>query len=230
MEMNNHTKRLIAVVGIAFVLFSLISFVIPFEKNGVFWLSYLFGSIAILSQIYIMGLSFGQGGNLKSKVYGMPIAKLGMMYAVAQVLLSSLFMKISMIVPVSVVVVTSGILMGGVAIGVLVTEGVREEIIRQDTKVAVETSVMKTLQNQVATLVPICPSNLQKPMEKLVEEFKYSDPMSGASTQGIENQLFTLLGQLSGELRGGDEALCTATIGQVSATLAQRNALCKANK
>ena len=58
--MTKNETRGILLMAILFVVFSAIAFVIPFSKNGVFWIAYLFGVLAILFQIYIFKSSFGK--------------------------------------------------------------------------------------------------------------------------------------------------------------------------
>ena len=54
---------------ILLIVFSVIAFVAPFAKTGVFWMAYLFVVIAIASQIYVFQISFDQGEDVKSKFY-----------------------------------------------------------------------------------------------------------------------------------------------------------------
>lgn len=76
----------------------------PFAKNGVFWLAYVFGVIAIAAQIYVYPKAF-EGESARSKFYGFPIAKLSTIYLIVQLILSILCMAISKVLPTWVPVV-----------------------------------------------------------------------------------------------------------------------------
>ena len=78
--MGKNEIRGYIVDAIVFIIFSVISFAPPFHKAGVFWLAYIFGVIAIVYQIYVFKISFSQGDDVKSKFYGFPIARVGVIY------------------------------------------------------------------------------------------------------------------------------------------------------
>ena len=63
----------LAVEIIALVLFSLIVFIAPIPKTGVFWLSYVFALIALISQLAFVYVAFGSGTSARSRFYGFPI-------------------------------------------------------------------------------------------------------------------------------------------------------------
>ena len=78
---------LIAVVWILsfvilLIVFSVITFVLPFKKNTLFWLSYAFGVFAILFQLYVLMKAFHGTESVRSRFYGFPIAKVGLIYMV----------------------------------------------------------------------------------------------------------------------------------------------------
>ena len=52
--MSKAKVRVVTVMAVLLVVFSVIVFVLPFKKNSVFWLSYLFGILALAVQLYIL--------------------------------------------------------------------------------------------------------------------------------------------------------------------------------
>ena len=60
------------------------------------------------------------------------------------------------------------------------------------------------------------------------EDFRFSDPVSGAATADMEQELETSLRELSGKLSGGSVTL--EDVQKLRKMLEQRNALCKARK
>ena len=98
--MNKAKGRLVAIVAILLVVFSVIAFLLPFEKNGIFWISYVFGILAIVLQLYMLKVSFGKEKSVKSRFYGFPIAQIGVVYLAAQMIMSILFICLAAFVPV----------------------------------------------------------------------------------------------------------------------------------
>ena len=86
--MGKNEIRGYIVDAILLIVFSVIAFAAPFAKTGVFWMAYLFGVIAIAYQIYVFQISFNQGDDVKSKFYGFPIARVGVIYLAVQLVLS----------------------------------------------------------------------------------------------------------------------------------------------
>ena len=76
---KNSTKGYI-LLGIAFVLVSVIAFTVPSAKTSVFWISYVFTVIAFAAQIAIWKAALGRAESLKSKFLGFPVVHIGMVY------------------------------------------------------------------------------------------------------------------------------------------------------
>ena len=53
MKLNKTTKKGAVALLIVLVIFILIAFIVPFPHNGIFWTGFVFGVIAILTQIPI---------------------------------------------------------------------------------------------------------------------------------------------------------------------------------
>ena len=77
----------------------LIAFAVPFARTTCFWVAYGFGVFAILFQLYIFKTSFAGNGDAKSRFYGFPIARLGIYYLVAQLILSVIEMALAGLIP-----------------------------------------------------------------------------------------------------------------------------------
>ena len=92
--MKNSTRSLV-VIAIALVVFSVVAFAIPFAHTTAFWVAYGFGALAILFQLYIFKASHAGDGDAKSRFYGFPIARLGVYYLVAQLIVSVIEMALA---------------------------------------------------------------------------------------------------------------------------------------
>ena len=87
------------VLAVFFIIDSVIAFALPFAHTAVFWLSYIFSVIAIAVQVYVMQVAFCKEKSVKSKFYGFPVANVGVIYMLAQLVLSLVFMALAARVP-----------------------------------------------------------------------------------------------------------------------------------
>ena len=81
--MKKDTIRAIVVAVITLVIYNLIAFVIPFTHTAAFWISYGFTLAAfavVCASIYI---AFVKNPDAKSRFYGFPIARIGVLYGIA---------------------------------------------------------------------------------------------------------------------------------------------------
>ena len=135
MKLSKNAVRFLIFIGLALLVFNVIAFVVPFAKTGTFWIGYLFGMISILGQIAVMKLAFNGTTTVRSKFYGFPVARIGIIYAVVQVLLSIFLMALAAYIPAWIPVVIFIILFAIAAAGLVASDTVREEVVHQDAKI-----------------------------------------------------------------------------------------------
>ena len=221
--MTKNRTRFYIVLAIVFVIFSVIAFVLPAPKTAAFWVSYVFGVIAIGVQAYSWPKAFA-GDGAKSKFYGFPIARVTTIYLFAQLAVSLVCMILGKVVPIWVPVVLSVILLGFAAVGFIAADVTRDEIERQETARKVNTETMRSLQAKAAAIAGSCKDpETKKELDHLAEAFRYSDPVSSDATQKLEMKLEVLLDELQ---ESGNPDL----IKKIESTLAERNQLCKMSK
>ena len=202
--MSRNTTRGIISLVILLAVFSAIAFVIPFEKTTVFWIAYLCGVFAILFQVYIFYSSLGKE-NARSRFYGFPIARLGIYYLVIQLAVSIAEIALAKFIPAWVVIIINVIILAFALIGLITTETMRDEIVKQDNKLKKSVSNMRELQSISATLVDQCSDDeLKASLKKLAEDFRFSDPLSSDKTSALEAELQTGLGDLQQAITDGD--------------------------
>ena len=229
--MGKNEKRGYAVLAIIFVVFSVIAFAVPFTKNSVFVLAYIFGAIAIAFQIYVFKLSFSHGEDAKSKFYGMPIANIGLYYLSVQLVLSLVEMIAAKILPTWLAVIVNVIPIALALIGCITADVMRDEIERQDVQLKKDISNMRALQSMSSNFVGIClDEERKKQLQNLADEFRYSDPVSSEDTKELENELQQMMKELQCAIIDGDmdavETLCMKAV----AGLNERNRVCKLGK
>lgn len=201
----------------------------PFAKNGVFWLAYVFGVIAIAAQIYVYPKAF-EGESARSKFYGFPIAKLSTIYLIVQLILSILCMAISKVLPIWVPVVFI-VLLAAAVIGFVAAEGIRVEVERQDVKLKTDVTFMRGLQSRVNMLPARCEdAALKAELERFGEQVQYSDPVSSEAILDAEANLSAAVDTLQQALVDGDIPAALQQVKQCEIALAERNRLCKVSK
>ena len=231
MKLNEKEKKGLLVLALLFVVYTLIVLAVPFAKGGMFWLTYLFTAAAFGVQAYVFKLSFEKEAGAKSKFYGFPIARVGVLYLAVQIVLGLVFMALAAVAPVWLALVLYLALLVAAAVGVIATDSIRDEVERQDIQLKKDVATMRALQSKAAALPVRCEDATAKAaLEKLAEEFRYSDPVSAPALTDLETDMAAIMEELSAAVTDGDNAAVLALCKKISATLAERNRLCKLNK
>ena len=230
-HLNKRQKQLLVILTVAAVVFSVIVFLIPFPKKAVFWIAWLFEMIAFALQIPIFKLAFDNAEELKSKVLGFPVFRVGYLYLGIQTVLSLALFALGFIpkFPLWLTLVLCILVLAGAIVCSMTADIARDEVQRVEFEQKKDTSAMTSLKSISASLIPLTSDvALQKQLEQLAEDFRYSDPVSSDALTTVETELSSMLNQLQNHLEQN-----TATSEEITALqkkLAQRNALCKANK
>ncbi|MDE5801968.1 MAG: hypothetical protein K2I22_03510 [Lachnospiraceae bacterium] len=229
--MSKSKVRVVTVIAVLLVVFSVIVFVLPFEKNSIFWLSYLFGILAIVVQLYILKISFGKEKSVKSKFYGFPIAQVGIVYLAVQIAASILFICLASLVPIQIPVILYVILLAAVVLGFVATDAVRDEIDRQDKQLAKNVSCMQELRSKAASLPALCEDvETKKLLIDLSDKFKYSDPVSSPVVEEAEKEIAVIMSELQGAVIENDTTCIKGLCQKASMSLDERNRICKLSK
>lgn len=230
--MNKNKIRFFAALAIVLVVYNVLAFAIPFPKNGCFWAAWVFGLVAILAQAAFLLLAFQHGEGVRSRFYGFPVARVGVAYLCVQLALSFLFMGLAFVkCPAWIPVVLSVIVLAAAALGLIVTEAVRDEVERQDSKRRADTLGMKKLYAAVAACADRCADpELKKPVQKLAEALRYADPVSSEATREAENTLRMYLIDLESAVDGGNVDRAKELCAAMTSALADRNRLSKLGK
>ena len=230
MKLTKNAIRFMVAIGILIIIFNIVVFTIPFAKTGTFWIAYAFGMIALMIQLAVMKIAFGGANTARSRFYGMPIARIGIIYSVVQVILSLIAMSVSMFIPTWIATAVFIIIFGVTAIGFISADATRDEIERQDQQMVKDVSYMRNLQSKMNLLISQCSDDeTGKEVKQLAEEIKYSDPVSSAALSDIERELYHSVEELQQAVVDGDES-AAAVCRQTRNILMERNRLCKLNK
>ena len=225
--MKKDTIRAIVVAAITFIIYNLIAFVIPFAHTAAFWISYGFTLVAfavVCASIYI---AFIKNPDAKSRFYGFPIARIGVLYGGAQLIVSLIVMAVAQWTPWWIPVLVYAIGMGAAVIGLVAADAVVEEIQTQDVKLKKDVSLMRSLQSKVSQ---IASQTDDAAIKALAEEFRYSDPVSNDAIADAEADLAAAVDELQAAYVDGDNEAMAQLCRKAAALLAERNRICKLNK
>lgn len=226
---KNATRGIITLV-ILLAVFSVIAFVIPFPKNTVFWIAYACGVFAILFQLYIFKSSFGKT-DARSRFYGFPIARLGIYYLVIQLVVSIAMIALSEFIPTWVAIVINVLILAFALIGCITAETMRDEITAQDVKLKTSVVNMRELQSLTASLVNQSnDAELKKTLQKVADEFRFSDPLTSDKTSDLEEDMKRQIGDLQQALVDGDAEGAKELCAKLLACLRERNRVCSVSK
>lgn len=206
-----------AVLGILFVLISVIIFVIPTEKTAAFWIAYVFAAIAFVAQISIWKKALGKEDTLKSKFLGLPVVHIGIVYLIIQVVALAVFTAVPTL-PAWSAIVACAVILGVSAVCMIVGEVGRNEIERVEAKVQKKVSFIKELQAEVELLAEVETDTTTKAaLHQLAEKIRFSDPMSNETLAEIESAITEKVA----ELKSTSDKI--AVIQELNSLLAERN-------
>jgi hypothetical protein len=213
------------------IIYNLLVFVIPFVHNGVFWLSYGFTLDAFVIAGAACVIAFRSGRDLDSKFFGYPVAKVGIIYLVVQLILSFVFMALATHVPIWLGVLVYAIALAVAVIGLVVKDTVRDHILSQDINLRNEVTVIRSAQAKLNQLISLCNDpEAAVAVKKLAEEVRYSDPVSSPELTEIEADLTADINELQNALVEEDFAAVLSLCKHAQMTVLERNRLCKLNK
>lgn len=220
-----------SILGIIFIAFTLISFIVPFEKNGIFWMAYVLGVFSIIFQIPVLKNAFSGDKELKSKIYGFPIAKIGVLYLILQMVISIIEMTISTEKLIWIYIVINIIIMVLTIIGCIFTDIMRDEIVKQETNDKINTQNMKEMQMLSQTLADKCKDiETKKILNEVIDKLRYSDPITCEKSIKIETEIIQNMNEIRKEIDAENFETAKTICNELVESLNERNNICKLYK
>ena len=233
--MSKGLKIYFAIMAIIAVMFSVLVFVIPFEKKcmATFIVSYIGVLVALAVQCYVGVLVFKKSTTLKSKVYGIPVIRVSIIYLILQLITSValIIANVFVFVPIFIPVVVLVILTGLAAIGVLLTVGAKSIIEGIEKEEKQRTAFMNNFKVEVESLENKTSDEVfNKDIHKFVEKVKYSDPMSANELVDVENEISAKYSDLKESINSENLDDAKKQLAEINDLMDKRNRLCKLNK
>ncbi|MDE6005189.1 MAG: hypothetical protein K2G88_07360 [Oscillospiraceae bacterium] len=230
--MSKKRKQSINLAIIA-IVFSIIVFFIPFPKGATFWIAYIAELIALVLQIPIFKLAYSNVNDLKSKVLGFPVFRVGYIYLGVQTTVSLILFALGFIknFPLWISVVLCVIILAMALVCSMATDMARDTVTEIEATQAVDTHLIKEHRLKSQQLVSKTnDSELRKKLEQLAENFSYSDPVSSPSIFDAERKLTDCFAELELAVINDDTAKASELCKAVEIALNDRNMACKLNK
>ena len=219
--MKKNRSKGYLILGVLFVLVSVIAFAVPLAKNTAFWISYAFTVIAFAAQIIIWKSAFGRTEALKSKFLGFPVVHIGIVYLVVQIIALAVFLFIPTL-PIWGAVVACAVIAGASAVCMIASDVGRSEIERVSSKVQKKTFFIKQLQTEVELQADAETDIATKSaLTQLAEKIRYSDPVSNEQIADIEDRITAKVAELK---KAADKTNC---IVELNSLFDERSRKCK---
>ena len=232
-SLTKRQKQLIVILALGAVMFSVIAFLIPFPKNGGFFIAYLAELAAFALQIPIFKAASDNADDLKSKVLNFPIIRVGYIYLGIQTALSLVLFILGFIphFPVWISALLCILVLCGAIICSTTVEIAAEEVRKIEFAQKADTRFMSELKARSAALVSkVSDTALKKALEKLAENIRYSDPVTNAMSVNSENALDVVFTDLETAIDEGNIKKASDLCGKVQSALDSRNLICKSGK
>lgn len=209
---------------VAIAVFNVIAFVIPIERDTVFWVAYAFTDIAFVAQIAIWAVAFKSGESLKSKFFGIPIVNVGLIYLAIQIVAFAILVGIPGI-PSWVAVVVCVLILGISCLCFIAGDLSKNIIGATEAKVQTKVSFIKRMQSDLEILASEEENpETKKALSRLAEDIRYSDPMSDDSLLTLEAEIEDKISKLKGL------SVKTDSIEKIKSLVAERNSKAKLYK
>lgn len=217
---KNSTKGYV-ILGILFVLISIIAFAVPTVKTATFWIAYVFTAAAFAAQIGIWKTALGKEGTLKSKFLGFPVVHIGIVYAIIQTVAFAVFLFVPTLPAWSAIVVCS-VIAGVSAVCMISADAGRNEIEQVEAKVQKKVFYIRELQVDVELIAAAeTDTDTKAALTQLAEKIRFSDPMSSEELADLENKISVKAMELK------TAANKVEIITELTSLLDERNKKCK---
>lgn len=221
----------IIVLAVLLIVVNVIFFMLPVEHTVTFWLADVFAIIAVVIQLLVHYIAYSKSETLTSKVFGFPVAQVGYIYLLSQLIISIIAVALSQWIPVWLMVLIGVLLLGTALIGLIAAHNARTVIEDMEENHQGQISLMKSLTANIKILYETTDNVSLKPeLQKLYENFRYSDPVSSAELADVENDMQSQLKHLSLNIKENNTDGAIETIKILNNKLTERNYLCKMSK
>ncbi len=216
--MKKNARKGYAILGVLFVLVSVIVIVVPSVKTKTFWVIYAFTVIAFAIQLIIWKISLGSSKSLKGKFFRFSLIYIGIIYLIIQISMLAVFLIFPTLLSVWSTVTVCGMITGIAVICMIFSSVGGAEIERVSVKVRKKIFYIKQLQDDIEILTNEEIDVVTKTaLKQLSEKIRFSDPTSDEHLADLEKEIIMKIAKLkSSESK-------TEIINELNSLLDERN-------
>lgn len=235
-DRNKHKKKSAAYFFIYLLILAVYAvayFVIPFEKPASTWIAAGFTVLSILVSFFVSFGMMKKATTARRAFYSYPVIRFGVTYMVVQIIASVVFCVVGAFVevPVWITLMVCVIWLAASLGGLIAAHATKKAIADIETDTEVKIRNTTEFRIDIVSVQEACKSDeLRKPLEKLAEEFKYSDPVSSPDTLEIEKKIADAIVSLNKSVEANKVEDAKEKIRVLGNMLSERNRICKAFK
>ncbi len=202
--------------------------VVPFAKNIVFWIVYIFSVFAIAAQAFMLHEIVKSQALIKDRIYDFPMFRISILYLIVQVAAGLVLMGLSDKVPVFAAALTETVILAAAVMGFYAAKAAQTEAFRQEAQQHRGLAQMEELRTRVNLLIGQCEDEKTgEILHKLEEEIHYSNPLSKESTSKIEEEITVLFSEIEATALDADTENVSSLCKRMTELLRERDRICK---
>lgn len=220
---------------ICLALFNVISFVTPDEIAGIskfsgsFWIGYIFITFSFIGQLICAYIAL-KAKNLKKLFYNIPLISISYIGLMIMLFVGGFTMAIPGF-PNWIGIIVCLLILGFTAISVINASLTSELVSDIDEKITINTTLIKNLTADAQNLINRANAPmLKKQCKKVYEALRYSDPISSAELEDIEQRIKEEFDALTDAVIGDDLVGIESSVKEITTLIAERNTKCKSLK
>lgn len=213
-------------------VFNVITFVIPNEIggeskfNGLFWIGYIFITVAFLGQLACTFIAF-KAENNKKFFYNIPLLSISYGGLVAMLIAGSVFMAVPKLPEWIGIIICVSILAFN-AIAIIKASAVADIVGGIDNKIKTETFFIKNLTVDAQGLITSAKiEELRAEAKRVYDEIRYSDPMTNIELFDIEARIEKEFEVFADAIKAEDTELSKNSADTLIEMMEKRNQKCK---
>lgn len=230
--MKKGFKYYLSIWVILLAVFNVAVFVSPGEAGGytkfggAFWVGYIFITLSFIGQLICAYFAF-KVDSLQKFFYNVPLIRISRTGLVLTAILGTLCMAIPNL-PNWIGVILCLAVLAFTAITVIKATAAGDIVSGIDKNIESKTSFVKALTADAVTLISAAKTpELRAEVKKVYEAIRYSDPMSNAALEEINEQIQNQFSVFEDAVKSEDSELASSSSEELIVLMDKRNKKCK---
>ncbi len=208
-------------------------FLLPVPKTPATYVALGFTVLSWIITFFFTVKNTKHADTARKAFYAAPVIRMGRIYLVVQLIIGVVLCTVDGFVHLSVWISAAVCALWFVAsISAMIASGVTKKAIApMETETEVKIRAVTEFKIDIFSVLDACRSEeLRRDLEKLADDFKYSDPVSSPETVEIEKKITAEIADLAKVVEADKREKAKEHIRTVRGLLSERNRICKAYK